>query len=129
MIYRCYNGAVKGKHCDGQTVYSAARIETEVLNIVRQYFNSLKQTIDTVWAAKAKEQLQNRNNSGLQKAEADMARLVKQRENLKEEVHRTIAGEGRFDIDLLNTMITENKEAIRQVLKPSTNWQEHSAVR
>ena len=35
-IYRCYNGSVKAKECDGQTVYSAVRIEKAVLEVVHQ---------------------------------------------------------------------------------------------
>ena len=32
-IYRCYNGAVEAKRCNGQSVYSAKKIESAVLEI------------------------------------------------------------------------------------------------
>lgn len=48
-IYRCYNGSVKAKLCDGQAVYSAAKIESAVLDVVHQYFHSLSRTVDDVW--------------------------------------------------------------------------------
>ena len=48
-IYRCYNGSVKAKECDGQTVYSAVRIEKAVLEVVHQYFQTISQTVDSVW--------------------------------------------------------------------------------
>ena len=47
-IYRCYNGSVKAKECDGQTVYSAVRIEKAVLEVVHQYFQTISQTVDSV---------------------------------------------------------------------------------
>lgn len=47
-IYRCYNGAVKAKECDGQSVYSAMKIEGAVLEVIRQYFCNFQRSVDTV---------------------------------------------------------------------------------
>ena len=59
-IYRCYNGSVKAKLCDGQAVYSAAKIESAVLDVLHQYFHSLSRTVNNVWPVQARRQLRSR---------------------------------------------------------------------
>lgn len=45
-IYRCYNGSIDAKECDGQTVYSAKKIEGAVLEVVRGYFDAIQSSVD-----------------------------------------------------------------------------------
>jgi Recombinase. len=55
-IYRCYNGAIDARECDGQTVYSARIIEDEIDRVVHQYFESVKSTVDFIWKEQARRQ-------------------------------------------------------------------------
>lgn len=108
-IYRCYNGGVKAKNCDGQTVYSAARIEDAVLEIVHQYFSSIAHTVSEVWEEQARIQLKSRISTQLRTARAEHEKLVAQEGRLRQEVLRSIMGESDFDTALLNEMLDKSK--------------------
>ena len=64
-IYRCYNGSIDAKECDGQTVYSARKIETAVLEIVHDYFQSFQASVDAVWKEQVRRQLRNKTQQAL----------------------------------------------------------------
>lgn len=113
-IYRCYNGSVKAKHCDGQSVYSAAKIESAVLEVVRQYFGNFQQTIDSVWKEQARRQLRSKQGAALRDAQTGLEKLQKQQASLRQEVLKSLAGESAFDAGMLKEMLDENKAAIAQ---------------
>ena len=111
-IYRCYNGSVKAKNCDGQSVYSAAKIESAVLEVVRQYFSNFHRSIDSVWKEQARRQLRSKQGAALREAQASLEKLRKQQANLRQEVLKSLAGESAFDTAMLKDMLDENKAAI-----------------
>ena len=111
-IYRCYNGAVKAKQCDGQSVYSAMKIEGAVLEVIRQYFCNFQRSVDTVWKEQARRQLRSKQGAALREAQASLEKLQRQQVSLRQEVLKSLAGESAFDTDLLKEMLDENKEAI-----------------
>ena len=113
-IYRCYNGAIKAKNCEGQSVYSAAKIETEVLNVVHQYFDGITSTIDSVWQEQARRQMQNHQRTALKNAQAEVNRLQRQQTGLKQEVLKAVIGESNFDQELLKSLLEENKQAMEK---------------
>ena len=108
-IYRCYNGSVKAKLCDGQAVYSAAKIESAVLDVVHQYFHSLSRTVDDVWQEQARRQLRSRLESQFKAAKANLERLQQQNTRLRQEVMRSLMGESCFEPDMLKEMLSKNK--------------------
>ena len=108
-IYRCYNGNVKAKLCDGQAVYSAAKIESAVLDVVHQYFHSLSRTVDDVWKEQARRQLRSRLESQVKSAKANLERLQQQDARLRQEVMRSLMGESCFEPDMLKEMLSKNK--------------------
>ena len=108
-IYRCYNGGVKAKNCDGQTVYSASRIEDAVMEIVHQYFSSIAHTVSEVWEEQARIQLKSRISTQLRAARAEHEKLAAQEGRLRQEVLRSIMGESDFDTALLNEMLDKSK--------------------
>lgn len=116
-IYRCYYGSEKANQCDGQTVYSAAKIESIVITVVHNYFESIVNTVDSVWQMQAKRQLQNKEGAALKQAQNELAKLQKQQNNLRQEVLKTISGEGTFDTDILKSLLAENKVAIEAAEK------------
>ena len=108
-IYRCYNGSVKAKLCDGQAVYSAAKIESAVLDVVHQYFHSLSRTVNDVWQEQARRQLRNRMERQVSAAKASLERLEQQDARLRQEVMRSLMGESCFEPDMLKEMLSKNK--------------------
>ena len=111
-IYRCYNGAVKAKQCDGQTVYSALRVEGAVLEVIRQYFSNFQRSVDAVWREQARRQLRSKQGAALREARASLEKLQRQQANLRQEVLKSLAGESVFDPDMLKEMLDENTNAI-----------------
>lgn len=112
-IYRCYNGSTDAKECDGQTVYSAKKIEDAVLEIVRGYFTSIRESVNSVWREQAKRQMRSRNQAQIKAEERNLAKLQRQGDALKREVLKALTGESGFDKELLQTMLVENREAIQ----------------
>ena len=111
-IYRCYNGSIDAKECDGQTVYSARKIEAAVLEIVRGYFNSFQSAVDTVWQEQAKRQLRSTVQNRMREEQSKLEKLRKQRDALKKEVIKALTGESAFDPVMLQSMLDENSAAI-----------------
>lgn len=108
-IYRCYNGSVKAKLCDGQAVYSAAKIESAVLDVVHKYFRSLSRTVNDVWQEQARRQLRSRMERQISAAKASVERLEQQEARLRQEVMRSLMGESCFEPDMLKEMLSKNK--------------------
>ena len=111
-IYRCYNGAVKAKNCDGQTVYSAKKIEDAVLQVVREYFSGFQNSIDSVWKERTRKQLHTVQAVKLKTAEQEVERFQKQQSVLRQEVMKSLMGESSYDTELLKSMLEENKQAL-----------------
>ena len=108
-IYRCYNGSVKAKLCDGQAVYSAAKIESAVLDVVHQYFHCLSRTVNDVWQGQARRQLRSRMERQVSAVKASLERLEQQDARLRQEVMRSLMGESCFEPDMLKEMLSKNK--------------------
>ena len=108
-IYRCYNGAVKAKKCDGQTVYSAAKIESAVVEVVHQYFRNITHTVSSVWKEQAKIQMRSKIAAQIKSARTELEKLQQQDEKLRQEVMRSLMGESAFDAALIKEMLEKNK--------------------
>ena len=100
---------MKAKHCDGQTVYSAAKIEAAVLEVVHQYFRNIIKTVSGVWEEQTRTHLKSKIAYQLKAARSEHEKLLMQGERLREEVMRSIMGESDFDTDLLKEMLEKNK--------------------
>ncbi len=116
-LYRCYNGAVKAKNCDGPSTYSALKVEKAVLDIVHDYFTRMSATVDEVWKEQARQQLRAGAKSRKKAAEATLERLQKEQDGLKKEVIKSISGTSAFDTDLLKEMLAENKTAQAEAMQ------------
>ena len=100
---------MKAKLCDGQAVYSAAKIESAVLDVVHQYFHSLSRTVNDVWQEQARRQLRSRMERQVSAAKASLERLEQQDARLRQEVMRSLMGESCFEPDMLKEMLSKNK--------------------
>lgn len=91
--------------------YSAKKIESAVLEIVHQYFNSINQSVDGVWRAQVRRKFRAKQAAKLRAANAEMEKLKQQQIALREEVLKSLTGESSFSADLLRNMLDENKVA------------------
>ena len=123
-IYRCYNGSIKAKMCDGQTVYSAKKIEDAVLEVVQHYFQNISRTVDAVWREQVKLQLRSKLGTLIKQAQTELTKLEKQQTNLKQEVVKSLSGESLFDPQMLKSLLDENEAAIAAAQKKIEQYQD-----
>lgn len=113
-IYRCYNGSIDAKQCDGQTVYSARKIEKAVLEIVRDYFRSFQSSVDTVWKEQARRQLRTKTQAQVREYERNLEKLQKQQKALQQEVLKSLTRESSYDSATLQTLLADVKEQMEE---------------
>ena len=111
-IYRCYNGAVKAKNCDGQRTYSAQKIEEAVLSTVRQYFSTFKNTVDELWREQARLQIQRNQGASLKSAQAEVSKLLARQTALKEEAIKALTGESVYEPAMIQELLTSLNVAL-----------------
>lgn len=111
-IYRCYNGAVDARECDGQTVYSARIIENEVNQIVHQYFDSVKYAASSVWQEQVKRQKRNKTIGLIKAAEDHLRKLNAEKEAIEKEILKTLMGDSSLNTEVLNSMMNNVNEQI-----------------
>lgn len=115
--YRCYKRLVSSAH-EGRTSYLAEQVEDDVLKVIHNFFSRIKKLPqqEMLQAAAQREgslaaSAYKHAEEKLKKAEADLAKL-------KEEAIKSITGEGKISIDVINSLIInqeEKTEAARQV--------------
>ena len=113
-VYRCYNGAVKAKLCDGQTVYSAMKVEEAVLGVVHSYFSRMKGTVDTVWHEQAKRQLHNKHNTTIKILQASLTNLRNDELKLHEEIVKSLSGTSRFSEATLAELLESTQQKLQE---------------
>ena len=110
-VYRCYNGAVYAKCCDGPRTYSGKKVDDAVMSVVRQYFASINGAVTDLWKEKAKKQLKSSSKNRIKLLTATLERLDREQDALKREVVKSLSGESDFDRDLLKSLLADNKQA------------------
>ena len=122
-IYRCYNGAIDARECDGQTVYSARIIEDEIDRIVHQYFDSVKSTVDSIWKEQAKRQKESTTISLIRRCQGELERLNAKREAIEKEIISCLMGESKMTTDVLNPMLNDIRDEIESTEKVLSDLQ------
>ena len=112
-IYRCYNGSVAAKACDGQRVYAAKKVEEAVLDAVRQYFKTFR-SMDPVWKEQMRKRLRKNRDAAVQAADHRLQQLQKTQQTLRMEVVKALNGESVFEESLLREMLNDNKTAMAE---------------
>ena len=116
-IYRCYNGAIDARECDGQTVYSARIIEDEIDRVVHQYFESVKSTVDFIWKEQARRQKESSTLSMIKRCEGELKQLQAKREAIEKEIINYLMGESKLTADVLNPMLNDIRDRITTMEK------------
>ena len=116
-IYRCYNGAIDARECDGQTVYSARIIEDEIDRVVHQYFESVKSTVDFIWKEQARRQKESSTLSMIKRCEGELKQLQAKREAIEKEIINFLMGESKLTADVLNPMLNDIRDRITTMEK------------
>ena len=117
ISYMCYHRARKLNDCDGQSIYSAKRVDAVVLNVVRNYLDKIKKTPkDKALEMRYKKELSEKNKirNELQK---EHDKLKKRLTELSLEVGKSLCGENKFPVDVLAMSINSTKMEIENVDK------------
>lgn len=97
QIYRCYNGSVSAKGCDGQSTYSAHKIEQAVLAIIDQYIARIRPTIDKVYRKTLAEHRRIEQRQQRAEQHAQFKDLEQKKARMKEEIVNAVMGTSSFD--------------------------------
>lgn len=111
-VYRCYNGEIKAKNCDGARTYAGKKLDAAVRAAVSSYFATINDAVDNVWQEQAKAKFRTGTKARIRRAESAVEKLRREQDGLKKELLRVLTGSGDIDRELLTTMLDENKTAI-----------------
>ncbi|MBR0277839.1 MAG: recombinase family protein [Clostridia bacterium] len=111
--YMCYHRARKLNDCDGQSVYSAKRIDDAVVEMVKVYLKKIKQTPkDKALEMRYESELQNKKKQH-KVLVAEIEKLRKRLNELSVEVGKSISGESVFTVDVLSMSINATREEMK----------------
>ena len=97
QIYRCYNGSVTAKGCEGQSTYSAHKIEQAVLAVIDQYIARIRPTIDKVYRKTLAEHRRIEQRQQRAEQHAQFKDLEQKKAGMKEEIVNAVMGTSSFD--------------------------------
>lgn len=115
LRYMCYHKSRKLNDCDGQSIYTAKRIDEVVLDIVRYYLSEIKKTPKD----KALEIRYQKELSEKRKVKRELLdkkeKLEKELKALSLDVGKCLCGDSIFSVDVLSMSINSAKEQIEEV--------------
>lgn len=110
--YVCYNNMRHKAKCNGQSGYSAKRIDNAVLEATRMLLNALR---DVPKEEIVRQRIENRLRAKREEASA-LKRLIQEKSRevgiLKAEVVKALTGDSSFAPDLLNDLISTAEEKL-----------------
>lgn len=114
LRYICYHRARKLNDCDGQSVYSAQRIDEMVLAVVERYLNAIRKTPkDKALEIRYKKELSEKRK--IKRELVEKKELLQNRlTELSIEVGKCLSGENRFPIDVLSMSINSTKDEMAE---------------
>lgn len=117
LRYICYHRSRKLCDCDGQSVYSAKRVEQAVLAVVERYLNAIKVTPrDKALETRYKKELSEKHK--IKKELTEQKELLQKRlSELSIEVGKCLSGENKFPADILAMSINTTKEEMAKTDK------------
>ena len=113
--YICYHRTRKLNDCDGQSVYSAKRVEGAVLAVVERYLQTIKATPkDKALEIRYKKAIAEKRK--IKKELTEQKELLQKRlSELSIEVGKCLSGENKFPADILAMSINSTKEEMAEI--------------
>ena len=114
LRYICYHRTRKLNDCDGQSVYSAKRVDNAVITVVNKYLQSIKATPkDKALEIRYRKELKEKNK--LKKELTERKELLQKRlSELSIEVGKCLSGENKFPADILAMSIKSTKDEMAE---------------
>ncbi|WP_164174636.1 recombinase family protein [Ruminococcus flavefaciens] len=115
LRYICYHRSRKLCDCDGQSVYSAEKVDKAVIEVVASIFSKISDAPDEA-------ELRKEYNKEMQKCRAKQTKLgtelkkyQKQYDKLNEEIANTLIGESFYSPEQLSTAMTTVQQRITAI--------------
>jgi DNA invertase Pin-like site-specific DNA recombinase len=114
MRYVCYNKTRHKQHCNGQTGYSASKLDKMVDEVIRSLFARLKDLPkESIIEERHAEQVAE-SRMALTQAKAVLAKVMAEVSEYEAEVIKVIRGESKLNADLLNRLYEEAREKVAE---------------
>ena len=110
--YRCYHKCNHICKCDGQTVYSAAKVDSVVINIIRDMLSRIGDEPDETEFRKEFDKHINICKAKLTKLKAELNKNRTQYDKLNEEIANTLIGESFYSPEQLSAAMTRVQQNI-----------------
>jgi len=114
----CYNCHYKVRHpqdCDGQTTYSAEKLDRIVDQAIIKLFANIKSVSRQDLIATQSVQHLSEHKATLKQLQANKAEKEKELDSYKAEVYKVIQGKSSWSQELLNELIVTTKDAIEKL--------------
>ena len=113
--YRCYHKCNHICKCDGQTVYSAAKVDSVVINIIRDMLSRIGDEPDETEFRKEFDMHINICKAKLTKLKAELNKNRAQYDKLNEEIANTLIGESFYSPEQLSAAMTRVQQNIAAI--------------
>ena len=113
--YRCYHKCNHICKCDGQTVYSAAKVDNVVIGIIRDMLSRIGDEPDETEFRKEFDKHINICKAKLTKLKAELNKNRTQYDKLNEEIANTLIGESFYSPEQLSTAMTRVQQNITAI--------------
>lgn len=115
MRYVCYHRTRRLNDCDGQSIYSASKVEKEVLNVVKSYLRKIKSTPkDKALEIRYRKELKEKKQLK-RKLDEEKEKLQRRLSELAIEVGKSLNGENTFPVDVLTMSINSTKTELNAI--------------
>ena len=117
VSYMCYHRARRLNDCDGQSIYSAKRVDAIVLDVVKKYLDEIKKTPkDKALEIRYKKELSEKR-ACRNELQRERDKLQRRLTELSLEVGKSLCGENQFPVDVLAMSINSTKAEIADIDK------------
>lgn len=115
--YMCSGKAMKRHECDGQSVYSASKVDEVVVKALHKCFDKIKSTPKDVAIEKRYRTQIGQIRQEVKKLERETESLKRKLGELSAEIANSLLGESKFTPDILSMAIEDTKSKIANNVK------------
>lgn len=114
-VYRCVTKLNSNKECDGQSTYSANKIDPKIERFVFEYLDTLGEREGLKdYSEKASADI-NLLRKQLSKEKNSLAKLLNEKSVLQKEIPNALMGNSKFSVDLLSELVDKKDEEVQVV--------------
>ena len=114
LKYLCYHKSRKLCKCDGQSTYTAERVDNAVCRILKDMFSQIKDAPDEVLLQKRFKKEMSVCKAKQTKIKLEIRKYTSQLEKLEEEIAKTLTGESSYSPEQLSKAIKGIEEKISE---------------